>query len=430
MARTLIKGGRVIDPASNIDTQADLLFEGGLIKEAGQNLDCAGAKVIDAEGMWVVPGLIDIHVHLRDPGFPHKETIATGSKAAAAGGFTTICAMPNTNPATDSGEVVDYITSTAKEQALVNVLPIGSMTKGLEGRELSRMDEMAKAGMCAVSDDGKWVANPELFKAALGCAKALSLPVLSHCEDLALTGKGQINAGAKADSLGLLGIPPESEETAVERDIALAEEIGAQLHICHISTAGGIEHLRAARQRGQNVTAEVCPHHFTLCDEDIPGRDANFKMSPPLRSRDDLAAIRQALKDGVIDVIATDHAPHHIDDKNCLFEQAQNGIVGLETAVALCITELVDTGLLTPAGLIAKLTANPAKILGLDKGTLSMGADADITIIDPNFEHQIDKGKFQSLGKNTPFDGRAVRGKAMYTIVGGKIVVSKGELVC
>jgi len=428
--RTLIKGGRIIDPANNVDAVADLLFEDGVIKEIGQGLDFAAANVIDASGMWVVPGLIDMHVHLRDPGFLHKETIATGSRAAVAGGFTTICAMPNTNPVTDSAAIVEYITTTAKREAVANVLPIGSITKGLEGKVLSDMVEMAGAGICAVSDDGKSVENPALFTASMECAKALSLPVLSHCEDARLTGKGQITSGAQADSLGLNGIPAESEEIVVARDIILAKLTGVHLHICHISTAGGIEHLKMARQRGQSVTAEVCPHHFALCDEDIKSRNANFKMSPPLRSKADVAAIKQALKDGLIDVIATDHAPHHVDDKNCEFEQAQNGVVGLETALPLCITELVETCILTPTELVAKLSINPAKILGIDKGTLSVGSCADITIIDPGVEYIIDKDKFHSLGKNTPFDGRKVRGKAVYTIVGGNIVVQEGKLIC
>ena len=426
----LIKNGRVIDPANGIDAQADLLFEGGVIKQVGANLCDSAETVIDAAGMWVVPGLIDMHVHLRDPGYPHKETIATGSRAAAAGGFTTICAMPNTSPVADHKDVIAYIRNTAKKESVVNILPVGSITRGLQGAALSDIAEMAGAGICAISDDGKSVENPALFRDAMKCASALSMPILAHCEDIRLIGKGQINAGPRAELLGLAGIPALSEEIVVARDIILARDTGAHLHICHLSTAGALEHLRLARQRGQKVSAEVCPHHFTLCDEDIQTPDANFKMSPPLRSKSDLSAIRQALRDGTIEVIATDHAPHHADDKSCGFELAQNGIVGLETAIPLCITELVDAGILTPSELIAKLTVNPAKILGIGAGTLRAGARADITIIDPACEHVIEKNAFHSLGKNTPFHGRKVRGKAIYTIVGGKIVMSRGDLIC
>ena len=407
----LIKGGRIIDPANNLDASADLLCEGGVIKVIGQALSCPGARLIDAAGMWVVPGLIDMHVHLRDPGFPHKETIATGSRAAAAGGFTTICAMPNTNPATDSAATAQYILATARAHSPIHILPVGSITKGLDGRKLAAIDEMRPAGICALSDDGNWVQNADLMRAALEKAHCLSLPVLSHCEDRSLPSD-------------------KSESGAVARDIALAEHTGAHIHICHISTAAALRHLRSAKRRGQRVTAEVCPHHFTLCEEDDPARDPNFKMAPPLASRADLLAIRQALADGTIDVIATDHAPHAEADKNCGYDLAANGIIGLETALPLCITELVGTGLLTPSQLIAKLTAAPAQILGINAGTLAVGAPADITIIDPAWEHTIDKTAFRSLARNTPFHGRRIRGKAVYTIIEGKIVMQRGDLLC
>lgn len=420
----IIKNGRILDPANGLDGQYDLAFENGIISEVGKGL--TGDVVIDAEGLWVLPGLIDMHVHLRDPGQRHKETIATGTRSAAMGGFTTICPMPNTDPVADSEVVIEYILSKASKEGVVNVVPIGSITKGLAGQELSAIGEMAEAGIHAISDDGKFVENPALLRTAMIYAKMFNLPILSHCEDPRLTGKGQINAGPHADIMGFKGISPESEEIIVARDIILAKGTGAHLHICHVSTEGSIKHIRAAKAEGARITAEVCPHHFTLCDEDITDYDANFKMSPPLRSRKDIHALKAALKDGTIDVIATDHAPHHEDDKNCEFEQAQNGIVGLETAVSLCLTELD----LAPMEWVAKMTVNPARILGLDRGTLSPGAAADITIIDPNASYQIDKNKFASLSKNTPFHGRKVRGKVIYTIVSGNLIVSEGILQC
>ena len=419
----LIKNGRVIDPANETDAVFDILIESGEIREVGEGLTADGTTtVIDAQDMWVVPGLIDMHVHLREPGGNHKETIATGTKAAAAGGFTTICPMANTDPVTDTEEAVKFIISTAESEGVVHVVPIGSVTKGLEGKELSAIGEMQVAGICAISDDGKPVEDAALFKAALNYAAKLELPVLTHAEDLKLTGKGQISAGPHARKMGLTGIPNDSEEVMIARDIILARAAGARLHVCHVSTEEGVNHIRLAKERGLSVTTEVCPHHFALADEDIPDCDTNFKMSPPLRSRKDVEAIKAAIKDGTICVIATDHAPHHEDDKNGEFEQAANGIIGLETAVPLCITELVITEILSPPELIAKLTINPARILGLDKGTLGVGKMADVTIIDPNMKFSIDKETFLSKSRNTPFHGRDVQGKVMYTIVDGVIV--------
>ncbi|MCL2388329.1 MAG: dihydroorotase [Defluviitaleaceae bacterium] len=430
--KMLIKNGRVIDPANGLDDLMDILVENGKIvavKPQG-NFDGEGETekietVINASGMWVVAGLIDMHVHLRDPGQTHKETIKTGTQAAAAGGFTTVCCMPNTSPTIDSVDVVEYITAKAAAESLVRVLPVGSITKGLAGEKLSAIEEMKSAGICAISDDGKAVENAALYAEAMAIAKVLDLTVLAHCEDAKLTGKGQINAGESAKRLNLVGIPSESEEIIIARDITLARMTGARLHICHVSTARGVELIRAARKAGQPVTAEVTPHHFTLTDEDITTLDANFKMSPPLRSSEDRAAIQTALKDGTIDAIATDHAPHHIDEKiNTTFESAANGIIGLETAVPLAITELVETRLLTPSELIAKFTSNPAKILRVSMGSLSVGEAADITIINPTESYTIDKNTFQSLSKNTPFHGRKVTGRVNFTIVAGKIVYS------
>jgi len=423
----LIKNGRVMDPATDTDAVLSVLVKGGKVVEIAAEITAEGIETIDATGMWVAPGFIDMHVHLRDPGQRHKETIATGTQAAAAGGFTTICCMPNTSPVIDNEIVVEYITSKAAKEGVVNVLPIGSITKGLEGQELSAIGEMKAAGICAVSDDGKTVDNPALLKTAMKYAKMFNLPVLSHCEDLRLVGKGQINAGAHAEQLGFRGIAPEAEEIIVARDITLARVTGTPLHICHVSTAESVELVRRAQATGQNVTAEVCPHHFTLIDEDITSYDANYKMSPPLRSRKDRDAVITGLKDGTISVIATDHAPHHEDEKNCEFELALNGIVGLETALSLTISELGNV--LTPLEMIAKLTINPAKILGLEKGTLQPGVAADITIIDPNAKYTIDKNAFKSKSRNTPFHGREVTGRVVKTIVSGKVVYSSEGIV-
>ena len=423
--KILIKNGRVIDPSTNLDSQMDVLVLGGKIAQIAASIPAQdNTEIIDATDKWVTPGLIDMHVHLRDPGQRHKETIATGTRAAAAGGFTTVCCMPNTSPTIDNEIVVEYITSKAAKEAVVNVMPIGSITKGLKGEELSAIGEMKEAGICAISDDGKTVEDSALFKTAMTYAKMFDLPILSHCEDLRLVGKGQINAGAHAQFMGLRGIASEAEEIIIARDIVLARVTGAKLHICHVSTAEGVELVRNAQKAGLPITAEVCPHHLTLIDEDITEYDANYKMSPPLRSHRDRDALKQSLVDGTIGVIATDHAPHHEDEKNCEFEDAMNGIVGLETAVSLCITELAD--ILTPIQLVATLSTNPAKILGLEnKGHLKPGADADITIIDTNEKYCIDKNTFCSKSKNTPFHERKVTGRVTHTIVGGKIVYTK-----
>jgi len=420
--RKIIKNGRVIDPKNNIDAVMDILIANGKIEKIEKTIQATDCEIIDATGLWVTPGFIDMHVHLRDPGARHKETIASGTKAAAAGGFTTICCMPNTSPTVDNEIVVEYINSKAAKEGIVNVIPIGSITKGLKGEELSAIGEMKQAGICAISDDGKTVDNPSLYRTAMKYAAQFNLPILAHCEDLRLVGKGQIHYGEHAEIMGFRGIYPEAEEIIIARDIILARLAGARLHICHVSTAEGVELIRQAQKKGQPVTAEVCPHHFTLIDEDIKTYDANFKMSPPLRSRYHRDALLEGLKDGTIGVIATDHAPHHEDEKNQEFENAPNGIVGLETALPLCLSEL--GGLMPPMQIIATLTANPAEILGLDCGSLSIGAAADIAIIDPQQKHTIDKNTFYSLSKNTPFHGREVVGKVRYTIVSGEVVYS------
>jgi len=425
--KILIMNGRVLDPANNFDAQANIFVDSGKIVsvKTGAVGDYAKTadEIIDAAGLWVVPGLIDMHVHLRDPGQLHKETIATGTRAAAAGGFCTVCCMPNTSPVIHSAEVVNYIREQAAWDGAVRVLVVGSITKDLAGVELSALEDMKEAGIVAISDDGKTVENVELFTRGLVLAQRLNLPVLSHCEP---------------------------EEEIIARDIELARETGARLHICHVSTAVGVELIREAQKSGQNVTAEVAPHHFVLVADDIPLRenaeainlpvdghtnlatnlpmdnhanlDTNYKMAPPLRSVDDRVAILDALKDGTISAIATDHAPHHATEKALPYESAANGIIGLETAVPLAITELVNTNILTPLELIAKFTVNPAKILNLPHlGSLAVGGVADITLIDPIARYIIDRENFQGLSKNTPFHGRAVTGRVVQIICNGKI---------
>lgn len=427
--KILIKNGRVIDPASNIDEVLDILIKDNIIEKVEKNITDKVDQTINADGNWVTPGLIDIHVHLREPGFTHKETIKTGTQSAALGGFTTICPMPNTNPVTDNETVIKFVIDKANSEGAVNVLPVGAITVGQKGEELTDIDKMVQAGACAISEDGKEVVNAGLMKKAFESAKKNNIPVLSHCEDRYITGKGQMNAGERAKALGLEGISNDSEEVIVSRDIILARGCDSKVHICHISTRGSVQLVREAKARQEKVSAEVAPHHFTLSDEDILSRDTNFKMSPPLRSKKDVLAIKDGLRDGTIDVIATDHAPHDLDSKNCDFEKAANGIVGLETSISLCITELVEKGVLTPIKLIEKMTINPAKILNIEKGTLQIGKIADITIINPTFEYKIDASEFASKSKNSPFDGFLVRGKVLYTIVNGKIIVSEGKLI-
>ena len=426
--KILIKNGRIINPADGTDKVSDMLVEDGIVKEISQNINTSADKVIDANKMWVTPGFIDLHVHLREPGFEHKETIATGSRAAAAGGYTTVCCMPNTKPVTDSIETVEYIKKESEKNGVVNVLPIGAITKGQEGNELADIEGMYKAGICAISEDGKSVMNAQLLKDAMIKAKELNIPVLSHCEDRSLVKGGCMNEGTHCDSLGLKGISNDSEDVIVARDIVLAESTGAKLHLCHMSTKGSIELLSEAKKRGVNVTGEITPHHFTLSDEAVDGKDTNTKMNPPLRSKDDVEAMRKALKDGIADTISTDHAPHSAEEKAKDYQAAPFGIVGSETAFALSNSVLVEEGYLTPSALIEKMSYNPAKILGIDKGDISVGKVADITITNPEKVFKVDKNKFYSKGKNTPFDGYEVKGSVEYTIVGGKIVFEKGKI--
>ncbi len=423
--KTLIKNGKVIDPSQKIEKKMNILIDGNLIKEYPGNIKelekRKDLKVIDASKLVVVPGLIDIHVHLREPGYEHKETIRTGTLSAAAGGFTSIACMPNTDPINDNASVTDYILLKARTEGIVNVLPIGAITKSEEGNELAEIGEMYKAGCVAISDDGMPVTNSNLMRRAMEYVKAFNLPVIVHAEDTYLSDDGVMNEGKTSTMLGLKGIPNASEEVMIARDILLSELTGTDLHICHVSTEGSVRVIREAKKRGVKVTAEATPHHFLLTDEEVYNYNTNAKMNPPLRTSKDVKAIIKGLKDGTLDVIATDHAPHSEDEKNVEFDIAPFGIVGLETALPLSL-KLVEDKILTISQVIEKLTINPANIVNSDKGTLKKNKVADITIYDPKEEYLIDKNNFYSKGKNTPFQDWKVRGKVKYTIVSGKIV--------
>jgi dihydroorotase len=422
--RTLIKNGRVLDPASNTDAVKDILVEDGVIKEVSEHMQVEADNVIEAEGFFVMPGLIDLHVHFREPGFEHKETIRTGARAAARGGFTTVCPMPNTRPSIDSVEMVNYITEKAKDVTDINILPIAAITAGQDGEFLTDFEQLKEAGVVALSEDGKSVMNARVARQAMRLAAEVDLPIFAHCEDKDLAARGVMNAGDKAKENGLYGIMNAVEDIIVARDILLAKNTGARLHLCHCSTTDSVRMVEMAKKEGLPVTAEVTPHHFTLTEDDVTGEDANFKMNPPLRSKEDVKALKQGLKDGIMDAIATDHAPHHKTEKERSFVDAPFGITGLETSVSLTITELVDKGILTPLQMAEKMSYNPAQILRIDKGTLLPGKTADITIIDPQDEYVIESRLFASLGKNTPFEGKKVKGRVRYTMVGGKVVYS------
>ncbi len=418
----LISNGHIIDPANKVDGKLDLLISEGKIAKLGRpgSLSGNGAEVFDAAGKLVVPGLIDLHVHLREPGYEYKETIESGTVAAKAGGFTAVCCMPNTTPVNDSRSVTEFILSEAARVAAARVLPIGAITKGSRGEELSEIGELHDAGCVGISDDGRPVMSAAVMRRAMEYSKIFDLPVISHCEDASLSAKGVMNEGFVSTELGLRGIPNAAEDVMVARDIALAALTGARVHICHVSTAGAVRLVRDAKQRGVRVTAETCPHYFMLTEEAVRGYNTMAKMNPPLRTSEDVAEIKKGLKDGTIDVIATDHAPHGADEKAVEFDAAPFGIVGLETAVGLCLT-LVAEGILTMTELIARMSTNPAKTIRHSGGTLSVGAEADITIIDPDQEWTVKASEFRSRSRNTPFEGWKLKGKAVGTIVGGRL---------
>lgn len=424
MGTILIKNGRLVDPANNIDKIMDVLISDYRISKVSENIDCDADDVIDASGLAVMPGFIDLHVHLREPGFEYKETIATGTQAAARGGVTSICPMPNTKPVIDSPEMVKELLKRA-EEAPVHVLPVGAVTVGQEGKELADIEGMKKAGVVALSEDGKSVMDSLLFRDALHEAARLDIPMFSHCEDKALVDGGVMNAGKKADELGLPGITNSVEDVIAARDIIMTKEAGARLHLCHCSTADSVVLVDMAHKQGLKVTAEVCPHHFTMSDDEITEDDGRFKMNPPLRSKEDVEALREGLKSGVMEVISTDHAPHGAQEKAQSMKKAPFGIVGLETSFALGYTELVEKGYLSLSQLVEKMSVNPAKVLNIDKGNLAVGKTADIAIADIDNEYNIDSSKFASKGHNTPFDGKTVRGCIVMTIVDGKIVYRK-----
>ncbi len=422
--RLWIRNGRVLDPSCGRDEICDLMVEDGKILHVGTDRTAGFVpdRIIDASGCFVMPGLVDLHVHLRDPGLTYKEDIESGALAAAHGGFTTILAMPNTKPVVDTPELVEYVKEKAARTAPIHVLQVGAVTKGQKGEELSDIRGMAAAGIPAISEDGKSVMNAELLRRAMETARELDLAVLSHCEDGNLVNGGVMNADSQAKRLGMPGISNAVEDVIVARDLLLAKETGVRLHLCHCSTKDSVAMIRAAKKAGIRVSAEVCPHHFTLTSEDILEDDANFKMNPPVRTKEDREALIEGLRDGTIDVIATDHAPHSAQEKAKSMRQAPFGIVGLETAVPLTVTRLVETGVLSPLDMARVMSYQPAKIAGINAGTLQEGALADLVLIDPAGEYVIDKTAFASRGKNTPFDGWKVRGKVKMTICEGRIV--------
>ena len=419
----LIKGGRVIDPASGRDEIGHLVLENGKVREflGGEPPPRFQGKVISAEGKWVVPGLIDMHVHLRDPGYEWKEDILTGTRAAAAGGFTSVACMANTNPVNDSPEVTRHIIEKARREGCANVFPVAAVTLGLEGKEMADFSELADAGAVAFSDDGKPVENPLLLRRAMEYVRPFGYRILSHAEDSVLAGGGAAHEGWTARKLGIPGIPSAAEEVAIARDILIARQVGGKLHIQHISTRMGVDLLRMARRAGLDVTGETAPQYFTLTDAALEGYDTNAKMNPPLRGEDDRMAILEGIQDGTFDAIACDHAPHEAYVKKCEFAAAANGIIGLQTSLPLSLS-LLAGGKVAPARLVDLLSAGPARILGLrGKGTLAAGADADITIIDPGTEWEFGPGDVLSKSKNSPFLGWKMRGRAAATICGGRV---------
>lgn len=427
--KLIIKGGTVIDPENGINAPLDVLIEDGCIAKVAKSIRDKNADIIDVKGQYVCPGFIDIHVHLREPGYEFKEDIASGSRAAAAGGFTTVCCMPNTNPVVDNSAVAGFIRDKARHIGLVKVLPIGCISKGQQGDEITAMGELKEAGCIAVSDDGKPVMSASVMRNAMTYAQMFNLPVLSHCEDLNLSRDGQMHEGFYSTYYGLPGIPAAAEELMVARDILLAKATGAHLHLCHISTMGSLNLVRRAKKEGIKVTCEVTPHHLTLTDKIVGSYDADTKVNPPLRSAEHVEALWEGIKDGTIDCIATDHAPHQKESKDCEYNLASNGISGLETAVAVVMDHLVDREIIDMVRMVELFTIGPARIMGLPSPTLSPGAAADITVIDPTLIKRVDPAKFYSKGKNTPYKGMELKGWPCLTVVNGAVKAQDGRIL-
>jgi dihydroorotase len=426
--KLLIKGGRIVDPANGRDLKGDLLVSDSKIEKIGGNLKVKADRTIDAAGLVVAPGFIDMHVHLREPGYEEKETIRTGSMSGAKGGFTSLVPMANTNPTIDNAGMVDFVLKRAEHTAVTRVFPVAAVSKGLEGKQLTEAGELKEAGAVALSDDGRPIADSALMRRALEYVGMFNLPIIVHEEDPELAGNGCMNEGYNSTALGLRGIPRAAEEVMVSRDLSIVELTGGRVHFAHVSTARSVELIRDAKKRGLAVTAETAPHYFSLTDDALKTYNTNAKMKPPLREKEDVAAIKEGLKDGTLDAIATDHAPHTVAEKEVEFDKAPFGIVGLETALALMLTELVHPGVLSLSEAVAKVTVNPARVLGLPLGELREGGPADITIFNPDEQVTVDSSSFASLGRNTPFEGFKLKGRVLYTIVDGIIVLDQGEL--
>lgn len=441
--KILIKGGRVINPATGMDEIADVLVEDEKVTKIAKEIEDNADRRIDAEGCFVMPGFIDLHVHFRDPGLEQKEDVFTGMKAAARGGYTSVLCMPNTKPVADNADVIEYVHNKSKSVKGIHVYQVGAVTKGQQGKELADIEGMVKAGCPAISEDGKSVMDSNIYREAMKLAAKLDIPVLAHCEDINLVNGGVMNLDTKSKELGMPGISNAVEDIIVARDILLSKETGAQLHLCHCSTKDSVEMIRKAKEEGLMVSGEVCPHHFTLTSEDITEYipvmkegildpkdtdvDTNYKMNPPLRTKEDVKALKEGLKSGIMEVISTDHAPHTFDDKNTSMKKAPFGIVGLETAACLTYSELVLGGYLTPMQMAERMSYNPAKIMKFEQGDIQPGKMADIVVFDPNKRYKIDKNKFLSKGKNTPFHGREVTGKVKYTFCQGELVYEDYE---
>ena len=428
MKPLLLKGGKLVDPSQNLNAVGDLLIADGKVGGIGGSISGPDdAEVVNCDGFIVSPGFIDVHCHLREPGREDVETIATGARAAAAGGFTAVCAMPNTDPVTDNQAAVGFIVRQAQRAAAARVYPIGAISVGQNGQALAEFGEMVGAGAVAVSDDGRPVASAQLMRTALEYARTFKIPVIDHCEEPTLSAGGAMNEGIVSAQLGLKGIPAEAEEIMVIRDILLARLTGGHVHLAHMSTKGSVELIRWGKDRGIRVTAEVCPHHLSLTEESVRGYETNAKMNPPLRTAKDVEALREAVKDGTIDLITTDHAPHHYDEKEREFADAPNGIVGLETALAVVVTNLVEKGGLSFSDLVDRMACAPARLFNLPGGSLKRGAVADVTVFDPSERWKVDPSKFLSKGRNTPYTGMTLVGRATCTIVAGSVVYRSGN---